>query len=263
MRGELRVHVAAEHGRTRVIESYAHAPFHYLPPTTGDPPLLTIVNSSGGVLGGDVLDAEIDLAAGATLALRTQAATKLYRSERGVALSTTRFRLAQDAVLDYFPDELIPFAGSDYAQATQVDLASNAVMVMSEIVTAGRTECGERFQFTRLLLDVRCSVAGTLRMWDRADLQPSRQHLESRALLADATVWGTLYVMTTRVLPQRLADSLQATLASLEPGHGGASLAPLGLIGRVVSTSLDAVREALAAARVQLWQQLLPEGNDL
>ena len=168
--------------------------------------------------------------------------------------------LGEDAALDYFPDELIPFAGSEYCQATEVELAPNAVLVMSEIVTAGRIERGEHLAFTRLMLDVRCSAGEMLRIWDRADLRPATQRLRSRAILGDATVWGTVYVLTTRTIPRTVADALHATLQSVEAGYGGASLAPLGLVGRVVGTSLDGVREAFRRVRGKLWNHFSLEG---
>src|SRR5262249_7052917 len=120
MNGALHIRIAVQDGETRVIDSYAHAPFHYLPPARRDgaPPLLTVVNSSEGVLGGDVLDVAVALGAGTRLTLRQQAATKVYRSDGQQARSTARFTLGEGAVLDYFPDEIIPFAGSDFVQTT-------------------------------------------------------------------------------------------------------------------------------------------------
>src|SRR5262245_24437138 len=183
MRGELRVRLHALEGESRVIDSYAHAPFHYLPPRPGDPPLLTIVNSSGGVLGGDLLDIRVDLDAGAQLRLRTQAATKVYRSVSGSARSISRFTLAPAAALDYLPDEVIPFAGSDYEQQTIVDLDAGAIALVSEIVTAGRLARAECFAFAHLALDVRCVHRGRLLYRDRAELRPGADPLTASAVL--------------------------------------------------------------------------------
>jgi urease accessory protein len=128
MNGALELRIAVEGTETRVIDSYAHAPFHYLPPVhrAGRSPLLTVVNSSGGVLGGDVLDMTMDLGPGTRLTLRQQAATKVYRSGGQRARSTCRFTLGEGALLDYFPDEIIPFAGSDFSQTTEIELAAGA-----------------------------------------------------------------------------------------------------------------------------------------
>lgn len=252
MDGILRIRVAAEGGETRVTDSYARAPFHYLPPSRrkGDLPRLTIVNSSGGVLGGDRLEVEVEVGAGAALSLRTQAATKIYRSERGPARSDCRFRLAEGAFLDYFPDEIIPFAGSDYAQTSEIDLAPGASMLLAEVVCAGRIARGERFAFNRLVLDLTCSAAGSCRrLRDRADLRPREGRWESEAILGEASIWGSFYLLRAEPLDASLIDAVDERLRSVEDGAGGATAGPAGLFGRVLGSSLDSVRETLGRAR--------------
>ncbi len=251
MNGALRVRVGVHDGKSHVAESYAHAPYHYLPliPRDRDFPLLTIVNSSGGILGGDELDARIELDAHAGVMLRQQAATKVYRSIAGPARSFCHFVLGEGAWLDYFPDEIIPFAGSAYAQTTRVELAPDAGMLLGELVTAGRLARGERFAFTRLTLDVQCAAGDALLLRDRADLEPARQQLENPAMLGDATLWGAFYLLTTAPVDATLADDIDEILGAATDGWGGASLAPSGIVGRVVGTSLDAVRTAFQLAR--------------
>lgn len=252
MDGVLRIRVAAEGGETRVTDSYARAPFHYLPPSRcdGDLPRLTIVNSSGGVLGGDRLKLEVEVGAGAALSLRTQAATKIYRSEHGPAQSDCRFRLAHGAFLDYFPGEIIPFAGSDYTQKSEIDLAPGASMLLAEIVCAGRIARGERFAFTRLVLDLACSTTGGGRLLrDRADLRPCEGGWKSEAILGEASIWGSFYFLSAEPLDASLIDTVDERLRSVEGGAGGATGGPAGLFGRVLGGSLDSVREALGRAR--------------
>ena len=259
MDGALRVRVAVHDGESRVAESYARAPYHYLPiiQRDRDLPLLTIVNSSGGILGGDVLDARIELDAHAAVMLRQQAATKVYRSTCGPARSRCHFVLGEGAWLDYFPDELIPFAGSDYRQTTEVDVAPGAVMLLSEMVTAGRVARGEQFAFRRLLLDVQCRSDGVLRLRDCSDVQPAQQRLDSPAILGGALMWGTLYVLTTRALSSELIDDVRRQLGSIDGGIGGVTRAPLGLIARVVGASLEGIRAALQGARSRIRQRVV------
>jgi urease accessory protein len=256
--GVLRIRIARQDGETRVVESYARAPFHYLPPIPrdGSPPLLTIVNSSGGILGGDVLDARIELEAQAALTLRQQAATKAYRSANGPARSRCDFVLGEAAVLDYFPDEIIPFAGSEYAQTTRVELERDALMLLGEIVTAGRQAQGEQFAFTRLTLDVQCAAGDTLLLRDRADIEPARQRLHSPGVLGDATVWGAFYLLTTAAVEGSLIEGIDEILHAVVDGTGGATAAPSGIVGRVVGTSLETVRDALQAARTRVLDRL-------
>ena len=258
MDGALRIRVSVLEGKTRVVESYARAPYHYLPLVQRDRelPLLTIVNSSGGILGGDALEARFFLDDRAEVTLRQQAATKVYRSTRGRARSVCNFVLGQGAWLDYFPDEIIPFAGSEYAQMTSVELGRNAVMLLGEIVTAGRLARGERFAFTRLILDLECADGDALLLRDRADIEPGRQQIDNAAILGNATLWGTFYLFTTRPLNAGLVDDVDEILAAAD-GMGGASSAPSGIVGRVLGTSLEAVRGALQRARIHVTDALM------
>jgi urease accessory protein len=256
--GALRIRIAARDGKSRVIESYARAPFHYVPPAHGDGavPLLIIVNSSGGVLGGDALGMRVDLDKGAALTLRQQAATKVYRCDRNPARSVCRFALAKAAVLDYFPEEIIPFAHSDYTQITHVALVPGAVALLGEIVTAGRVARGERFEFTRLVLDLQCTYGATLLLRDRASLMPVRQQLDSPAILGDAVIWASFYLLTLLPVEAALIEEVDGVLHSVADGSGGATAGPAGVVGRVVGTSLDAVRAALQHARLVVLDRL-------
>jgi len=250
MNGALHIGVAVRDGRSRVMESYARAPLHYLPPAyRDDVPLLTIVNSSGGVLGGDRLEMAIQLGPGASLALRPQAATKVYRSNCGPAHCLCRFTLAAGARLDYLADEIIPFAGSDYTQRTQVEIAADATVLLGEIVTAGRLARGERFAFARLALELQCSSGGALLLRDRSQLQPALRRFDDAATLGDADVWGSYYLLTARAVEPALIEEFDEVLRAVGNGTGGATGGPIGVVGRVLSTSLDAVRETFERVR--------------
>lgn len=256
MDGGLRVRVTRDGEESRVVESYACAPFHYLPPSKrrGEPPLLTIINSSGGVVGADRLDVEVELDSGATLSLRTQSATRIYRSKGEPARSRCRFILGEGALLDYFPDEIIPFAGSDYEQSTEVVLGPGAAMILAEIVCAGRLARGEAFRFSRLLLDLSCRRAGRIPaeplLRDRAELRPAAGNLEGGAVLGNATIWGSLHVLTTEPVDRAFADEVDGLLDSVAEGAGGATIGPAGVFGRVAGTSLGSIREVLGRAWV-------------
>jgi urease accessory protein len=255
--GELRIRVSCVDGDSRVSENYAHAPFHYIPPCVvdGEAPLLTIVNSSGGVLGGDSLDVSLQMDREAALILRTQSATRIYRTSAGTARCACRFELGEGSFLDYFPDEIIPFAGSSFVQETHVDLAPGAAMLLSEIVTAGRLARDEQFEFACLALDVRCTGGGSLLLRDRSELRPGERMLDGAPILGDALVWGTLYVLTRDAIAAEWVARVAEAMESMEEGTGGATAGPIGMVVRAVGPSVDCVRGALRRARVAVLEQ--------
>lgn len=258
MDGVLRVRMVARNGGSCVAESYAHAPYHYLPPVdrAGEPPLLTVVNSSGGILGGDVLDLHLDLGAGAAVSVRQQSATRVYQTTREPSRSHNRFTLGRDAFVDYFPDEIIPYAGSAFEQTTEIELAEGAVMLFGEIVTAGRLARDECFAFARLTIDLQCRSGGQVVLRERADLDPRQQPLAGRAILGDALLWGGFYLLTSAPADPTLTDELDAILCDITDARGGATAAPAGIVGRVVGRSLESARNGLQAARAAALRQL-------
>ncbi len=251
MDGALRVRARCSDGETRIVDSHATAPFHYVPPCRreGELPVLTVVNSSGGVLGGDRLEVALDLGAGAALAVRAQAATKLYRSNRGPARSRSRLRLGERALLDVFLEETIPFAASDYEQTTTATLAAGAVLLFTEIVTAGRIERGECFAFERLAIDFEARASdpagAPLSLRERYELRSPLEDVASPSILGGATVWGTLYALTPVTIDDAEVEAVDQATNSVAGVRAGATRAPIGLCARALGDSVEAVREAL------------------
>ena len=81
-------------------------------------------NLSGGVLGGDSLELSVEVGDGASAQLTSTGATRLYRCrpDAPAAVQRQSFRVGRGALLEYLPDELIPFAGARYRQETVIEL---------------------------------------------------------------------------------------------------------------------------------------------
>src|SRR5712671_1312945 len=75
--------------------------------------LVHLHNLSGGVLGGDHLDLAIDVGPRAVAQVTSTGATRIYRSRKNAGPAAQRLRIdvAEDGLVEYLPDQLIPFAG--------------------------------------------------------------------------------------------------------------------------------------------------------
>jgi urease accessory protein len=112
------------------------------PETTGLSAVL--VNTAGGIAGGDHFDIEIAAGEGARLAVTTAAAEKIYRAQGPAAQLDIALKAAAGAHLSWLPQETILFDRARVARRIDVDLAEGASLLLCEIVVFGRAAMGER-----------------------------------------------------------------------------------------------------------------------
>lgn len=100
---------------------------------------VVIVHPPGGVVGGDTLELEVEVASGAHALVTTPAATKLYRSAGALARLDARLRVADQGGLEYLPQESIAFEGCRARSQLTIDLAAGARFVGWEVAVLGRS----------------------------------------------------------------------------------------------------------------------------
>jgi urease accessory protein len=102
-----------------------------------------LINTAGGIAGGDRFD--LDLAAGddARLAVASAAAEKVYRSLGPDARIRIKLSAGAAASLAWLPQETILFDGARLHRTIDIDLAPDARLVFAEAVVFGRTGMGE------------------------------------------------------------------------------------------------------------------------
>ena len=102
-----------------------------------------LINTAGGIAGGDRFD--LDIAAGdkARLVVSSAAAEKFYRSLGPKARIGIKLSAGADASLAWLPQETILFDGARLERTIDIDLAADARLVFAEAVVFGRTGMGE------------------------------------------------------------------------------------------------------------------------
>jgi urease accessory protein len=204
--------------------------------------IVSLLNPTGGVLGGDRLRVDVEVGPGAHACLTTPSATRVYRTAGEPALQTVRLLLHPGAVLEWVPDHTIPFAGSDFRQAIEAEVGEAACLVLVDAFSAGRVAAGERWRFRRL------ESALTVRD-RRGDLVHDRFVLTGPADGLGATegadYFATLVVVAGRGL-DALADEvprLAATVAGTRAAGG--RLDRGALVIRCVAPSAPALTDVL------------------
>ncbi|SHG46381.1 urease accessory protein [Cognatishimia maritima] len=213
-----------------------------------------LINTSGGLTGGDQIDIVAQAGAGSSLTLTTQAAERAYRSQDGRARMHTDLTIDTDAQINWLPQEMILFEGSALDRRLTVDIADNGRFLMVEPIIFGRTAMGETLTSVSFKDRVRINRQGKPLYWDGLDLDGhTMRHLAQRAVAQG----GRAMVSLVYVAPDAEAhlDALRRYL----PATGGASLlAPDLLTLRLVAADSFELRRALIPILERLTKDQLP-----
>jgi urease accessory protein len=143
--GRIAVAVAAASGgsrRRRVHE--AGALRVRFPNVTGKAALdAVIVNTAGGMTGGDRFDVDVAVGAGARLTVTTAAAEKIYRSLGPDTEIAVKLDVGAGAALAWLPQQTILFDRVRLRRSIDVALAPDADLVLAESTVFGRSAMGE------------------------------------------------------------------------------------------------------------------------
>jgi urease accessory protein len=153
-------------------------------------------NVSGGLLGGDRLSLAVNVGADAKVQLTTTGGTRIYRP-RGDAPPTVQsndIRVGENALLEYVPDAIIPYAGARFTQRTRIDLAAGAVLFWWEVIAPGREASGEVFAYERIEMRTDITANGRLIAAENIRLDPRGAALRSIARLGEYRYWATFYI---------------------------------------------------------------------
>jgi urease accessory protein len=114
-----------------------------------------IVNTAGGMTGGDNFAIDISVGAGAHLTATTAAAEKIYRSLGPPAEIGVKLDVGSGAALAWLPQETILFE-------IDVDLARDARLILAEAIVFGRSAMGESVVHGHFFDRWRVRVGGAL-----------------------------------------------------------------------------------------------------
>lgn len=178
-----------------IVDVFQQSPIRILFPNIQDDGVeeAVLVNSAGGVAGGDRLECHVTALANASIAVTAQAAEKVYRALDEPARIATKLTLCKTAKLAWVPQETIIFNRARLIRQTEVDLSSGGELLALEWLVLGRTARGEEMvggfisDAWRVKKDGRLIWADTFRVTD--EVFPC---LRRKALLLNYNALGTL-----------------------------------------------------------------------
>jgi urease accessory protein len=105
-----------------------------------------LVNTAGGIAGGDRFDIDIATREDARLTVTSAAAEKIYRAEGAAARLNITLRAQARSHLAWLPQETILFDRARILRRIEIDLAVDASLLLCEIAVFGRAAMGERMR---------------------------------------------------------------------------------------------------------------------
>ena len=216
--GALRLVLRQTGQRTVLHECYFQVPLQVLRPLYLDETgtaYIYLVSPCGGVVGGDVYSMTVVVESEARVCLTTPSATKIYATHGTPARQQLDITLQAGAVLEYIPEQMIPFAQAAFRQQTTVRLGAGACVLLMEIIAPGRLARGEAFAYRDYDSSVCIEAAsGQVLLRERTRLRPGWQRLDGPGLFEGYYYLGTFYALVEGMsLSAELTEHLHALLA--------------------------------------------------
>ena len=219
-----------------------------------------LVHPPGGLVGGDTLDMQVTVGAGAHALVTTPGATRFYRSVEGLATQQVHAQVAEGARLEWLPLEAIAYNSCDALNRATFELAPGAEMMTWDITALGLPAADMPFE------------QGTFRqhmeipgVWlERGSIHASDTRLMNGPLgLAGQRCMATLvFAASSAIAHQRSERALACARELLEASPlrltaGATSPHPQVIVLRALSPvtepAMQLLRQVWAAWRQDLW----------
>ena len=216
-----------------------------------------IVNTGGGMTGGDRFAIDVAVGAGASLIVGTAAAEKVYRSTGSDAEMDVTLVVGEGARLAWLPQETILFDRARLSRRIDIDLVETSSLLMAEAVVFGRAAMGEAMEEGFFADRWRVRRAGRLVFADTARLDGA----VAEKLSQPAATAGGVAIATVLVAPAdnstlavvRALDGQLAGEVGISAWNGIAVARLCANDGAALRHDLTAILAALSAPMPRLW----------
>ena len=244
--GALSLHCERRGVATVLAGARCTLPLQVLTPLAldGDALVVSVLNPTGCVLGGDRLAIDVTAGPDAHVLLTTPSATKVHRADGAAAEQTVDLDVGPGAILEWLPDHTIPHTGAAYRQRLRARVGAGATLLIADAFAVGRVARDERWRFA--LLDSALVVTD-----DEGWL------LHDRFVLTGDPAWaglghgeGATYLATvvavTPAPPDALADAVGTAVRRVDGARAGVGRLPRrGIVVRCLARSAPALGDAI------------------
>jgi urease accessory protein len=254
--GGVRVSFRQQEGRTALNDCEERDGYRIRFPKGGAGCEGVIINTGGGVAGGDRVRHAVSLSENASATLTTQAAERIYRSQGDLSQLDVLMKLENGTSLSWLPQETILYAQANLVRRFEIDMHPGARLLIVEIVVFGRKEMGETIGQGRYLDRWRVRRDGRLVFAENVRFEGDLDSaLRSPAIGNGARITGTILYVA-----EAAAARLEAVRRALTGAASRIAASTWNglLCIRCLGTDLDTVRRELSHAIVTLRQEPMP-----
>jgi len=253
-----RIVMSSWKNETRIVDILERSPIRIMLPVVDGGALkeAVLVNTAGGIAGGDRLEFSVTALAGASIAVSSQAAERVYRALNEPAFIETQLKACAGAKLAWLPQETIIFNLARLSRETEIDLTSGAELLALEWLVLGRAAHGEEMagghinDTWRVRKDGRLVWADTFRITNEIF-----SHLHRKALLGDCKAVGTLIYFGPDL--DKWKDFIRESTASSDCYGAVSSVGGL-IIVRFAAKGSFALRRVVRSVLQKFGQELAP-----
>ncbi len=257
-RGVGRIAVGAPGGATRLERLYQEgsAKVRFAAAEDGAREAV-LINTAGGLTGGDRFDWRLDVGPGARCRAVTQACEKIYRSTGDAARVTVALTVAAGASLEWMPQETILFEGANLERRFDIKVEPGGRLLAIEAAILGRHAMGETGIAARLHDRWRAQWGKRLIFADNLKLDDPARSAGRPGLLKIASPGGARAFASILLLGEGAEAKLEPVRQAIGPA-GGASAFDGKLFCRLLATDGFTLRRVLTAAMTVLRDGVAP-----
>lgn len=263
--GEIRLEIGKREAGEQ--ESYIEKQLYKLPlqvmtpfyQDTDGTVFLYLLNPSGGVLDYDNFKIEVKVKDGAKAFISTPSATKIYKKrakEAPAARQKNLFYVGRGSVLEYCPDEIIPYADSAFVQENRFYLEEDSTLITWDILSGGRALRGEVFQFEQYASQTYIYVNNVPLVIDKMAIKPEETDVSNLQCMRDYHYTATVYAYgegcTGELVDAIIKEGMQYTDGLLGASLVTEKLVAVKILGNHAYTILEEVQRVWDILRRQL-----------
>lgn len=239
--GGIGLRIAARDGRSYAADVSEHDGYKLRFPRGTANPEAVIINTGGGLAGGDRVTQSVTVGDGARATVTTQSAERVYRAlgETVTALDVG-ITLGEDARLNWLPQETILFDRSRLARSIEVDMAASARLLLVETIIFGRTAMGETVRSGALRDKWRIRHGGKLVFAENIRLDGQIADTLGQAAIANGAQITSTIISVGATAGDRL-DAVRDALEDASCEAGASAWGPL-LVVRALGRNAESLR---------------------